>query len=308
LNILAASDQPLPVPGADAELDALQQRPFVVHLPQARTLPFIFASPHSGRNYPASFLANSQLSPVTLRQSEDAFIDALFAFVVDLGAPLLAAQFPRAYVDVNRSVRELDSNMFSDRLAVPVDNPSANAALGLGVIPRIVRDGIEIYNRKLSPAEASRRIAQFYEPYHAALAGLIAETVARFGAAILIDCHSMPSGANLPDIVIGDRFGISAMPSLTHLAERAFTSQGFSVDRNTPYAGGYTTQLYGRRNGPVQALQIEINRALYLQESRVECLPSFMDTALRISNAVRALISANIPQFFSPQHFARAAE
>ena len=291
-----------------ARAEALRGHSFVIHKPKDQSLPFVFASPHSGRDYPADFVRSSRLSRMALRYSEDAFIDELFAFVTAAGAPLIAARFPRAYVDVNRSSRELDPSMFDGGLTMPVESTGTHVSLGLGVIPRVIREGMEIYGDKLPPAEAKSRIAEFYEPYHAGLAGLVAETVARFGAAILIDCHSMPSGANIPDVVIGDRFGMSATPSLTHLAERAFSSQGYRVVRNVPYAGGYTTQLYGRRNGPVQALQIEINRGLYLYETHIERSPRFSDTYRRIAKAIGELLSADFSRLFMPGSFAQAAE
>src|ERR1700760_3324179 len=172
--------------------------------PARQTVPFVFASPHSGRSYSDSLLARTRLDATTLRRSEDAFVDELFAGVVGLGAPLLAAEFPRAFLDVNRSSTELDASMFNGALGVPVDAPSPRVAAGLGVIPRIVRDGAEIYRGKLPGAEAQARLTQFYRPYHQALAALLAETRARFGAAVLIDCHSMPSALSVPDVVLGD--------------------------------------------------------------------------------------------------------
>src|ERR1700744_2714952 len=167
--------------------------PFRLDRPARPSVPFLFASPHSGRSYPASLLENTRLDAITLRRSEDAFVDELFAGVVKLGAPLLAAQFPRAFLDVNRNSRELDAAMFDAPLTVPVDAPSPRVTAGLGVIPRIVRDGAEIYRGKLATGEADARIKELYQPYHRALAALIDETRARFGVAVLIDCHSMPS-------------------------------------------------------------------------------------------------------------------
>ena len=196
--------------------------PFRLDRPVRQTVPFLFASPHSGRSYPASLLERSRLDATTLRRSEDAFVDELFAGAVGLGAPLLAAHFPRAFLDVNRGIAELDAGMFDGALAVPVDAPSPRVAAGLGVIPRIVRDGAEIYRGKLARGEADARLSQLYKPYHRALAELMEETHARFGAAVLIDCHSMPSALSVPDIVLGDRYGASAAPQLTARAEAAF--------------------------------------------------------------------------------------
>src|SRR6201996_913508 len=260
--------------------------PFRLDRPAQPSVPFLFASPHSGRSYPASLLENTRLDATTLRRSEDAFVDELFAGVVTLDAPLLAAQFPRAFLDVNRSSTELDAGMFAAPLKVPVDAPSPRVSAGLGVIPRIVRDGAEIYRGKLDTSEAETRISQLYRPYHQALAALIDETRARFGVAVLIDCHSMPSALSVPDIVLGDRYGASAAPALTGRAEAAFAREGVSVARNTPYAGGHTTALYGKKARGCHALQIEINRALYLDEERITKRPSFEAVKTRLFRAI----------------------
>src|SRR6185295_6293411 len=264
-------------------------RPFRLDRPVRQTVPFVFASPHSGRHYPASLLERSRLDATTLRRSEDAFVDELFAGAIGLGAPLLAAHFPRAFLDVNRSMAELDAGMFHGRLGVPVDAPSARVVAGLGVIPRIVRDGAEIYRGKLDSREADSRLTELYMPYHQALAELMEQTRALFGVAVLIDCHSMPSALSVPDIVLGDRYGASAAPALTAHAEAAFLREGFSVARNTPYAGGHSTVLYGRVASGCQALQVEINRALYLDEDRIAKRPSFDMVRVRLSRAIQSL-------------------
>jgi N-formylglutamate deformylase len=251
----------------DPDIAALYAEPFAVTRPEEQTQPFVFASPHSGRHYPASFVARSRLNPLALRRSEDAFIDEIFSSVVELGAPLIAARFPR-----------------------------------------VVRDGAEIYRQKLSPAEAETRLARLYRPYHDALAKLVADTREQFGFAILIDCHSMPSAAAVPDVIVGDRYGVSAAPLLTRLAEHAFETRGFSVARNTPYAGGHTTHLHGRRGGPVQALQIEISRALYLDEDRIVPNAQFANLRARVSDALRALLSADLSQIGLPRATPLAAE
>lgn len=263
--------------------------PFRLDRPARQTVPFVFASPHSGRCYPQSFLDRSRLDATTLRRSEDAFVDELFARAVALGAPLLAAQFPRAYLDVNRGVAELDPAMFDRALDMKVDVPTPRVAAGLGVIPRIVRDGAEIYRGKLTGADAQARLEQFYKPYHRALAGLMEETRARFGVAVLIDCHSMPSALAVPDIVLGDRYGAACAPVLSNRAEAALTRARFSVARNTPYAGGHTTVQYGRTASGFHALQIEINRALYLDEDRIAKKPCFDDVRARLMQAIEFL-------------------
>ncbi|HEX4272254.1 MAG TPA: N-formylglutamate amidohydrolase [Rhizomicrobium sp.] len=282
--------------------------PFRLDRPARPSVPFLFASPHSGRSYPASLLENTRLDATTLRRSEDAFVDELFAGVVTLGAPLLAAQFPRAFLDVNRSSTELDAGMFAAPLKVPVDAPSPRVSAGLGVIPRIVRDGAEIYRSKLDTSEAETRISQLYRPYHQALAALIDETRARFGVAVLIDCHSMPSALSVPDIVLGDRYGASAAPALTARAEAAFVREGFSVTRNTPYAGGHTTVLYGRVAAGCHALQIEINRALYLDEDKIVKKAAFETVKSRLTRALRTVMAIPLTQLGRPDSRPEAAE
>jgi N-formylglutamate deformylase len=286
----------------------LESGPFRLDRPARQTAPFLFASPHSGRSYPASLLASSRLDSTSLRRSEDAFVDELFAGVMGLGAPLLAAHFPRAFLDVNRSMSELDAAMFDSPLGVPVDAPSPRVVAGLGVIPRIVRDGAEIYRGKLDSGEVDARLSQLYKPYHQALADLMKETCDRFGVAVLIDCHSMPSALSVPDIVLGDRYGASAAPQLTARAEAAFVREGFSVARNTPYAGGYTTTLYGRVSEGCHALQIEINRALYLDEDRIVKKAAFETVRTRLTRAMKWLTAIPLSQLGRPDSLPEAAE
>jgi N-formylglutamate amidohydrolase len=270
----------------DPTLAALYARGFDLHLPEYQRVPFVFASPHSGRLYPHSFVEASRLSATSLRRSEDAFVDELFSCAAGLGAPMIAARFPRAFLDVNRAAGELDAAMFDSALPMAVETPSVRVNSGLGVIPRVVRDGAEIYRGKIAPGEAEARLTRLYRPYHATLSRMIEETRARFGTAVLIDCHSMPSAAAIPDVVLGDRYGMSATHSLMRRAEHAFERNGFSTARNTPYAGGYCTHLYGRPMLGVHALQIEINRALYLDEERIEPTPRFAGIAARIAHAL----------------------
>ena len=275
----------------DFTLTALFDEPFRIHRPLRQSVPFVLASPHSGRDYPESFVAMSRLGRISLRRSEDAFVDELFGGAVALGAPMIAARFPRAFLDVNRAPSEIDSAMFEGRLPVAVDSPSPRVTAGLGVIPRIVRDGAEIYRAKLSPREAELRLLRLHRPYHAALSQLIAETLEIFGVAVVIDCHSMPSAAAIPDIVLGDRYGMAAAPLVTRAAEIAFENQGFSHARNAPYAGGYTTILHGRRDRDVHALQVEINRGLYLDEERIEHAPRYEQIRDRLNGAIGQLLA-----------------
>jgi N-formylglutamate deformylase len=280
----------------DPVLESLRAEPVRILRPTCQTVPFVFCSPHSGRLYPPSFLARSRLSPTSLRRSEDAFVDELFAPAVEQGAPLLVARFPRAYLDANRASVELDAAMFEGALPFAIDRASPRVHAGLGIIPRVIREGVEIYREKLTACEAEDRIKHFYRPYHAQLERLVSETRARFGLAIVVDCHSMPSAAAAPDVVLGDRLGLAAAPQVTYAAECAFAAQGFRVARNSPYAGGHTTQLYGRPGASTHALQIEINRALYLEEDRVERRRCFADIRLRVAAALRDLIAFSAPR------------
>ncbi len=299
-----------PISGSadDSALAALYLQPFAIQRPATQTVPFVFASPHSGRVYPASFVSQSRLSALSLRRSEDAFVEELFASGTGLGAPLLAANFPRAFVDANRNPAELDAAMFDGDLGVAVEQLSPRVTAGLGVIPRIVRDGAEIYRGKLRPSEAQARLDRLYKPYHAALAGLVEETRSRFGVCVVVDCHSMPSAAAAPDIVLGDRYGMSAATAVIRLAEAAFERQRFAVTRNAPYAGGYTTHIYGRRNQGVHALQIEVNRSLYLDEDRIVRSGDFAKLQTRLGAALRQLTAIDLAHLQPPRTAAWAAE
>ena len=267
-------DGDLPHPSFEPDILDLQ-------LPVARILPLVLASPHSGTEYPADFLAASRLDPVALRRSEDSFVDELFGAGPRLGAPLLSARFPRAYVDVNREAYELDPSMFADALPKFVNAGSPRVRMGLGTIARIVASGEEIYAKKLRFAEAQRRIERLYRPYHRALRGLVEETEALFGGCLLIDCHSMPSGTDSAcersgaDIVLGDCHGVSCAPRFVEAARRLLTERGFAVAINSPYAGGFTTGHYGCPSVRRHALQIEVNRGLYMNERDYQRKPNF---------------------------------
>ncbi len=245
--------------------------------PTTLRTPVIFASPHSGRRYPLDLLEQTKLDKQTLRLSEDSYVDLLIESAPQFGAPILRAMFPRAYVDVNRSIKELDPAMFQGNLPFVADKKSNRVLAGLGVVPRIVADGQNIYARKLPAGEAMKRLATCYEPYHAALVQLIQEAKNAFGVAVVIDCHSMPSAGGVPlrsgepsiDFVLGDRFGVSSAPSLPGLIETMLRRNGHHVVRNVPYAGGYVANAYGRPTQGVHVLQIEINRGLYLDETRI---------------------------------------
>jgi N-formylglutamate amidohydrolase len=271
--------------------------PFVLSEPAAQTIPFVFNAPHAGAVYPASFLAASRLDAVALRRSEDAYVDELFASVPELGAPLMAAQFPRAYLDLNREPYELDSRMFDGRLPPFANTRSMRVAGGLGTIPRIVADGQEIYQSRLPVEEALHRIEWLYKPYHRALRQLVRRTADLFGHAILIDCHSMPSSSvsrddgPKADIVLGDRYGASCASLLIDLVEAALRGRGYAVVRNKPYAGGFITEHYGEPALGRHALQVEINRALYMEERSMEKKPGFATVADDLSQAFMQVIA-----------------
>jgi len=270
--------------------------PVVVLRPTEQTVPLVFASPHSGRNYPPEFVASARLDMHGLRRSEDSFVDELFAAVPAHGAPLVTAQFPRAFCDANREAWELDPAMFDGALPDWCNTTSARVGAGLGTIARIVASGEAIYRRKLDFAEARTRIEGYWQPFHAALGDVIDETRLRFGQCLLIDCHSMP-GISQPsreraDIILGDVHGTACAPRVIRRVESCLVGLGFRVRRNDPYAGGYITRHYGVPREGVHALQIEICRSLYMDEKRIERLPGFSGVKAGIT-ALIAELAAN---------------
>ena len=268
-----------------------------IRLPDEQTVPFVFNSPHSGRYYPADFLAATSLDKHEIRRSEDLLVDQLFAPVVRLGAPLMSAVYPRAYLDVNREPYELDPKMFDGRLPTYANVRSLRVAGGLGTIPRVVSDAANIYKGPLPIEEGLQRIERIYRPYHDTLRRLLAQTHVAFGLAILIDCHSMPSNIRggssrvRPDFVLGDRFGASCMPELTDQATAALQRLGYSVCRNKPYAGGFITEHYGRPSRGLHALQIEVNRSLYMDEFRLEPNRGFVRLSADLGALAQALLT-----------------
>lgn len=263
-----------------------------LQLPARRTTPVVFSSPHSGRDYPADFLAASQLDPLTLRSSEDAFVDDLFGEVPVFGAPLLTARLPRAWLDLNRAPDELDPALIEGVGRAP-HNP--RIASGLGVIPRVVANGRAIYGSRIPRAEAEARIARFWQPYHAALKALTSEALATFGEAVLIDCHSMPHeaieaharpGQPRPEVVLGDRFGAAAGREVMDRIEAAFAGAGLRVARNAPFAGAFIAQAYGRPARGCHVVQVEIDRALYMDEATVTPRPDFAEFRQIVSGVV----------------------
>ncbi|TRC98929.1 N-formylglutamate amidohydrolase [Mesorhizobium sp. WSM4303] len=246
--------------------------PFEIRSGAEQRVPFVFNSPHSGRYYPDRFLAMARLDRNAIRRSEDCYVDELFGGAVALGAPMLAANFPRAYLDVNREPWELDPRMFAEPVPSFCNIRSARVAGGLGTVPKLVGEGLDIYSGRLPLAEAVQRIEAVYKPYHETLKRLLTRTHARFGHAVLIDCHSMPASIRVgdsglrPDFIVGDRFGISATAALTETAIGLLIGMGYTVAHNKPYAGGFITEHYGRPARHLHALQIEVNRGLYMNE------------------------------------------
>lgn len=275
----------------------MPENAFHLALPSERRSCVVFSSPHGCGIYPESFVALSQLDTLAIRSSEDAFVDDLFACVPEFGAPLLRAGAPRAYIDLNRSTDELDPALIEGARR---HGHNPRVASGLGVIPRVVANGRAIYRGRLPMAEAQQRIAQYWHPYHTALQSLLDEAHARHGEAILIDCHSMPHEAmdgvartarRRPEIVLGDRFGAAAAADVVDRIEAAFAGAGLAVTRNAPFAGAYVTQAYGRPSRNQHAIQVEIDRALYMDEARIRPSANF-DAFRELLRGVVAEIAA----------------
>ena len=270
-------------------------QPHEIIQPARQTLPLVFASPHSGSDYPADFLASSRLDPISLRRSEDSFVHEIFGCAPEMGAPLLHALFPRAFVDPNREPYELDPAVFRDRLPPYANTSSPRVAAGLGTIARVVANGASIYRRKLSLEEGLERIRSYYWPYHEALRSLVESTKERFGYCILVDCHSMPSSSRpsrsacTAAFVLGDCHGTTCAPIVTQTVERVLSAKDYLVVRNTPYAGGFVTRHYGKPQARVHCLQIEINRHIYMDESRIERRPALQALAQDMREVVTAL-------------------
>ncbi|HEY8595454.1 MAG TPA: N-formylglutamate amidohydrolase [Devosiaceae bacterium] len=267
--------------------------------PRRQLAPIVFNSSHSGRDYPERFLGMTRLDHLSIRQSEDAHIDDLFGRAPHMGAPMLRAHFPRAYLDVNREPYELDPQMFCEPLIEGCNVNSPRVAAGLGTLARIVAENKPIYRERLTLADARMRIEGIYRPYHATLQKLLTETLNQFGVALLIDCHSMPrltrSGDRPPpDIVLGDRYGATCAPAIMELVETVFTAAGLKVARNRPYAGGYVVRSYGRPTYGVHALQIEISRHLYMNETTLARHDGYEPVRQIIGRLISTLISLDV--------------
>jgi N-formylglutamate amidohydrolase len=277
--------------------------PYDLLVPITQTVPFVFGSPHSGTSYPRAFLEASQLSTLDLRRSEDTYVDRLITPSVQKGAPMIAARFPRCYCDVNREPYELDPRMFSDAVPTFANTASLRVAGGLGTVPRVVGDRQPIYRRKLPIADAMERVEKLYKPYHSALRRALAQTHVRFGASVLMDCHSMPSiirtasGTLSTDFVVGDRFGASCAPEISETIIETLRDLGFTVARNKPYAGGFITEHYGRPDKGIHAVQLEINRGLYMNERTLVPKAGFNAVMDALSEMMDALFMLDVVRF-----------
>jgi len=284
--------------------------PFDLFWPTTCHSPLFIASPHSGRTYPSCFLEQSRLNQATLRRSEDFCVDKLYDFVIQSGVPFLKANFPRSFVDVNRSSTEIDPTLLFDGDTQETAAMSRRVANGLGVVPRIVGAGIEIYADPIGLKQISQRIRQFHTPYHKAVETSLAKLREHFGAALLIDCHSMPdtvltrrlSSGKSSDIVLGDRYGASCDQAVVDAAEACLKRLGYRVTRNDPYAGGYITQRYGTPSTGLHALQIEINRRLYMDERKLRLTAGFdaLRSNLQVFIAEMRGVTEQLPRFDTP--------
>ncbi len=275
--------------------DFAQRPAFETIRPRRQVAPLVFNSAHSGQDYPERFLKLTRLDRLGIRQSEDTFVDEIFSRAPHMGALMLRARFPRAYLDVNREPYELDPSMFDEELPAHHNVNSPRVAAGLGTLARIVAENKNIYRGRLSLADALMRIDGIYRPYHATLQKLLSETMHRFGTAVLIDCHSMPRLEKrrhqvAPDIVLGDRFGATCAPVLIDLAQNIFSKAGLRVTRNRPYAGGFITRSYGKPQFGVHALQIEISRHLYMNETTRVAHRGLEDIREVANNFTRSLL------------------
>lgn len=272
--------------------------------PERPAAPVLFSSPHSGVVYPRAFLDQVRLDFVALRRSEDSFVDELFAGVTTLGMNFLRAHFPRCYLDVNREPYELDPRMFEGRLPAYANTRSMRVSGGLGTIARVVGEAQEIYARRIPVEDAMARIDAYYKPYHRTLRRMMVQMQREFGVAVLVDCHSMPSGGGKDDrrsvdVVIGDRYGTSCWPVIADCVEHELRRCGYSVVRNKPYAGGFITEHYGNPASGMHAVQIEINRALYMDERTYQRGARFEIVQKDLMEVARALGNLALPTQFA---------
>ena len=257
----------------------------------------MYSFPHSGTYYFKNFLEQTNLDLANLRRSEDFYVDELFDESNVYGSLSIKANYPRSYLDLNREPYELDQSMFEDTLPKYINTNSKSVAIGLGTIPKIVSVNTEIYKNKIKWREIQARIEKIYFPYHAALKQLLIKSKYNFGYSLLIDCHSMPSNSEfynlnqftLPDVILGDVYGKSCDPSITNLIESILSKQGYKVLRNKLYSGGFCTRNYGRPSENMHAIQIEINRSLYIDETNYIKKNNFKKIKTDMANLVRDL-------------------
>ncbi|WP_458759884.1 N-formylglutamate amidohydrolase [Afipia sp. TerB] len=286
-----------------ADFDDELSPPFEIMEPTVWRAPIVFNSPHSGSVYPREFIKASRIDLAGLQRSEDSFMDEMIAHLVGKGFPVVRVNFPRSYVDVNREPYELDPRMFNGRLPSFANTRSMRVAGGLGTIPRVVGDGQEIYRERLDVEDALKRIDTLYKPYHRALRRLIGKAHQAFGSAVMVDCHSMPSVGisrdepRRPDVVIGDRYGTSCAPVLTDVVEETFTNLGYSIGRNKPYAGGFITEHYGNPASGLHTIQIELNRAIYMDERQRMRGDRFEKVAADFAVLAEALMAVPLENF-----------
>ncbi len=276
-------------------LPASDALPYRILGPTEPAPPLVLASPHSGREYPGAFLAQSRLSLGQLRRAEDAYVDELLGDAVRHGVPLIAARYGRAYLDLNRDADEIDPAMIADPLPPSAGQASDRVAAGLGVVPRIAAHGLDIYASRLRLTEVESRVGALHRPYHAGVGMLVERARRRHGYAILLDCHSMPTppgGAAAPQFVIGDLHGRTAAPALVDAIETTIAAAGFRVSRNAPYAGGYTTFHHADRARGVHVVQIEVDRALYMDPARLATHGGFAAVAAAFAGLVATLLAA----------------
>jgi N-formylglutamate amidohydrolase len=269
--------------------------PFIRTGPEDPSSPVVLSVPHAGRAYSPALLKASRLPLHKLESLEDRLVDRLVWRAVQAGATALVALAPRAEIDLNRDEREMDPSLVAPPLAAGKLLQSARTRGGLGLVPSRIAGSGAIWFNRIASAELDRRVASIHRPYHAALADLLARARARFGVAILLDCHSMPprlpASPGEAGVVLGDRYGTSIAPSYVAAAAAAAQAQGFTTARNHPYAGGHITARHGRPAENIHALQIEIDRSLYLAPDLRAPGPGFDRTA-RMLAAVAAALAA----------------
>ena len=271
---------------------SLETKPYRLIEPEALLSGIVIASPHSGRNYLSSVKEQSILDPVTLRSSEDAFVDELMDFAPALGIPLICSEIPRAFVDLNRARDELDPAIIE---GIKPNRQNPRVVSGLGVIPRVVANGKEIYSGKLSKEAAIERLENFWDPYHSKLAELLDRARQQFGYSILIDTHSMPHEAILnasssfrtSQIVLGDRYGATCAPEIINDLIKLISKNGLRASRNIPFSGAYIVQKYGSPGLNRHAIQLEIDRSIYMDERKIQKLEKFHKLKNKLQNIMR---------------------